>query len=632
MGICAVLLQAQKNGRRLFNRRPFFLPKNFSFLILFLQTVSFFILPSFNSVVAAEIESINSPIVKTDPFEKLKFATPELSIRLIDAYQPTKDLDPVGWFLWEQKRLQLMTGLSQWKNIVSRISIYNKNTFLKHEAWFSILKARALLKLSQSLKVRDSLRQLLWSEIELTPEQIVEIRRLIIRSYLSEKKPHDAQRAMLRYQQDYGVSGEQWRLLQARVLLATKRYPEAMRLLASEGSEAVQAFKVLTRLRAGEISASNVYETAIKKAGDTETELKASTRRQYWILAFIAAGLSDNKSAEITALESALITGAKDAEYDLTQISFDLLWEKYSQYAAEMGNQLHLLIGDDDAWFDKASDRFEKDPVAARAVFAMLGLQAATENKRLVSLEQLALLLKKLDKSSLLIERVFLDSKYFTSNNKIPVLVRYQMLDNALAQGKIKRAAELFKYLPEPPEGKKRLAWDMRRARVLVFGGQYQQAKEVLEKIVLNQSLTEEWFNRLMQVVFDLQKVEQHELAIELFVLLEEKSSEESVKRELKFWMAESYQALKKYEHSAHLYLISANMIAEKRSDPWAQTASYRAAESMMLAGLITDARTLYQQLLKITQSKNRQASIKQKLQQLWLLEGKQSTRDQPKL
>lgn len=620
MSIYAVLSQTKKNGRRLNNRRPFFLSHLF-----FLHLILFFFLLSFSHADATESELLISNVVKVDPFKKLKFATPELSLRLIDEYQAAEETEPEAWFIWEQKRLQLMADLNYWQRVVDRISAYSDAIFLKHEVWFSLLKARALLKVSKPLNVRDNLRKLLWSDFELMPEQVATIRRLIIRSYLAENKANDAQRAMLRYQQDYGVAGEQWRLLQARVLLATKRFPQAMRLLLAEKTEALQAFKLLTRLRAGDISATSVYALAVKKASIKNSEIDINTRRQYWILAFVAAGLNNDKKAEISALEHVLVTGVADAEYDLINITSNLLWEKYLKYAGELGNRSHLLIGDDNAWFDNASNRFEKDAVAARAIFAMLGLKATTENKRQVSLEQLALLMKKLKKQSVLIEKVFLDSKYFKSNNNVPVLVRYQMLDNALARGNIKRAAELFKYLPEPPEGKKRLAWDMRRARVLVFGGQYQKAKEVLEKILINQSLNEEWFNRLMQVVFDLQKVDQHEIAIELFALLEGKSSEELLHRELKFWMAESYHALKKYERSAHLYLTSAKMITEKQSDPWAQTALYRAAESMMLAGVINDARTLYQQLLKITDSKSRQANIKQKLQQLWLLEGKQS-------
>ncbi len=624
MTICAVLSQTQKNGRWFFNRRPFFLPKKSYVLILSLHVL--FLILSFPSR-ADDVETAHqiSPVVKVDVFLKLKFATPELSIRLIDEFQPKEDIESELWFTWEKKRLQLMADLSHWSDIVAQISSYNDTVFLKHEAWFSLLKARALLKISKPLSVRENLRKLLWSELELTPEQIATARRLIIRSYLAEDKANDAQRAMLRYQQDYGVAGKQWRLLQARVLLATKRYPQAMRLLVNETADELQAFKTLTRLRAGDVSATYVYALAVEKASSNNSDIKNNTRRQYWILAFIAAGVSANKSAEITALEKVLVTGVNDAENDLINISSDLLWEKYMQYAGDLGNSLHLLIGDDDAWFDKASDRFEKDPVAARSLFAMLGLKAATQNKRQVSLEQLFLLMKKLEKQSLLIDRVFLGSKYFQTNRQVPVLVRYQMLDNALARGNIKSAADLFKYLPEPPEGKKRLAWDMRRARVLVFGGQYQQAKLALEKILATQTLNDDWFNRLMQVVFDLQKVDQHAIAIELFALLQEKTPEIELHRELKFWMAESYHSLKKYDRSAHLYLVSAKMILEKQSDPWAQTALYRAAESMMSAGLISDARVLYQHLLKITESKSRKANIRQKLQQLWLLEGKQS-------
>jgi len=612
-----------KNGCRLSNRHPFFL-----FQIL----LSFSVIPLFTAPVvhaSAPANIAESPLAKADPFQKLKYATPELSIRLIDEYQPKPEALGDAWFLWEQKRLQLLAELGQWQSALEQIAGYDEAVLVKHKAWLSLFKARALLKVSQPFKVRHDLRELLWSAVELTPEQIATTRRLLIRSYLAEGKAYDAQRAMLRYQQDYGVSGVQWRLLQARVLLATKRYPEAMRLLATEKADNLQAFKILTRLRAGEVTASRVYELARKKTRLRSTTIDAGNRRQYWILAYIASAIKNDKKAAIEALEQALVTGVADAEYDLINISAELLWQKYLEYAADLGNQLQLLIGDDKAWFNTASNRFEHDPVAARAIFAMLGLNSATETQRNVSLEQLVLLMKKTKKQSLLIERLFTDPVYFKSIDRVPVLVRYQMLDNALSMGDIKQAAALFKDLPEPPEGKKRLAWDMRRARVLVFGGQYQQAKDVLDKILNSQSLDGPWLNRLMQVVFDLQKVDQHLIAIELFELIEMKTTEKVLHRELKFWMAESYQALKKYERSAHLYLSSAKMIADKSSDPWAQTALYRAAEAMMQAGIINDARSLYQELLKVTDSKSRRANIEQKLQQLWLLEGKQSNSEQ---
>lgn len=613
------MAKTTKNGCRLFNRHPFFLLK----ILLFIIINNIFL----STAVYAEVnftQAVIAPVaVHQEEFLELKYSTPELSIRLIDEYQPKQDIDPENWFRWEQKRLQLMAELSHWQDIVEHVGTYEESVHLKHKAWLTLFSANALLKSSLVDNVRESLADLLWSEEALTPEQISMARRLIIRSYLAENKAYDAQRAMLRYQQDYGVSGERWRLLQARVLLATKRYPEAVRLLANETADRLQAFKVLAQLRAGDVSVNHVLETAKQGAQLQSEVININSRRQNWMLIYIAAGIKKDISMQVEALENILITGVADAEYDLINATPDLLWQMYLKYAAELGNQFHLLIGDDLAWFNSASNRIEKDAVAARAIFAKLGVKAALDSQRKTSLQQLALLLKKTDKNELLVEKVFSESKYFSSVNQLPVSIRYQMLDNALSLGKIKQAALLFKFLPEPPEGKKRLAWDIRRARVLVFGGQYQQAKDVLMKVLLEQDLTDEWLNRTMQVVFDLQKVEQHLIAIDLFNLIEQKTKQLLLHRELKFWMAESYQALKKYERSAHLYLISAKMIAEKQSDPWAQTALYRAAEAMMLAGVISDARKIYQQLLKVTESENRRANIKQKLQQLWLLEGK---------
>jgi len=611
-----VSVQLLKNGCRLFNRHPFFLAK-----ILFLLSVS--------HTSLADITENLVPVVKPDLLARLQFATPELSIRLINDYQAEEQLGSENWFVWEKKRLQLMADLNQWQMIAQRITNYETSVLATHKVWLTLFRTSALLKISQPLSVRADLRQLLWSDEEMTPEQIEKTRRLIIRSYLAEGKAQDAQRAMLRYQQDYGLTGEQWRLLQARVLMATGRYQQAERLLANEKSAKLQAFKTLARLRTGDVSASHVLTTALKDLKAEPVSNKQTTddqyrRRQNWMLVYITAGILKDPETEITSLEKILVTGIADAEYDLINISADTLWQKYIKYASDIGNRLQLLIGDDNAWFESAVNRIEKKPVQSRALFAILGIKAGTKHQRTVSLEQLVTRLKKMEKSSLLIQQVFFESGYFKSMQQVPEMVRYQMLDNALSRGKIKQAAELFKFLPEPPEGKKKLAWDMRRARVLVYGGQYRQAQQALEKILQREVLSIEWQNRLMQVLFDLQKVDQHAVAIELFKLAENKTNDVNLHRELKFWMAESYQELKKYERAAHLYLISANIIAEKHSDPWAQTARYRSAENMMLAGLINDARNLYQQLLRVTDNKGRKNNIKQKLQQLWLLEGKQ--------
>ena len=90
--------------------------------------------------------------------------------------------------------------------------------------------------------------------------------------------------------------------------------------------------------------------------------------------------------------------------------------------------------------------------------------------------------------------------------------------------------------MPEPPDGKDRFQWDTRRARVLILGGQYQEGYQVLHQLLASPVVYDEaQINRLLQVVFDLQHVEQHQLAIELLVQLEHRISDVLVQREIKF-------------------------------------------------------------------------------------------------
>ena len=53
--------------------------------------------------------------------------------------------------------------------------------------------------------------------------------------------------------------------------------------------------------------------------------------------------------------------------------------------------------------------------------------------------------------------------------------------------------------------------------------------------------------------------------------------------------------------------------------DPWAQTARYNAAESLQAAGLVDDARRIYQDLLRVTEDAARRSVLSHKIQQLWL-------------
>jgi len=55
--------------------------------------------------------------------------------------------------------------------------------------------------------------------------------------------------------------------------------------------------------------------------------------------------------------------------------------------------------------------------------------------------------------------------------------------------------------------------------------------------------------------------------------------------------------------------------------DPWAQTARYNAAEALQKAGLVDDARRIYEALLKVTREPARRSVLRHNIQQLWLLQ-----------
>ena len=101
-----------------------------------------------------------------------------------------------------------------------------------------------------------------------------------------------------------------------------------------------------------------------------------------------------------------------------------------------------------------------------------------------------------------------------------------------------------------------------------------------------------------------------------------DKPLEPQQRRELLFWMADSLQALQRYDEAAYLYLKSATLHDPTAMDPWAQTARYRAAKALVEAGLLDDAQQIYTTLLRATPDASRKAVLQNELQRLHLVGG----------
>jgi tetratricopeptide (TPR) repeat protein len=130
--------------------------------------------------------------------------------------------------------------------------------------------------------------------------------------------------------------------------------------------------------------------------------------------------------------------------------------------------------------------------------------------------------------------------------------------------------------------------------------------------------------DRILQVLFDMQTVDMHPQAITHFSQLLRLEIEPKQRREILYWIADSYRGIEKYDQAALLYLQSAMLPAPDSMDPWAQTARYHAAESLQSSGLVDDARRIYLDLLAVTEDAARRSVLNHKIQQLWLNQGGQ--------
>ena len=310
-------------------------------------------------------------------------------------------------------------------------------------------------------------------------------------------------------------------------------------------------------------------------------------------------------------------------------VDIDKLWQAYQDFGFQIANQGNLLRGDDEVWYLKAGNLFEKYPLYAKALYVVLAFNAQQQYHKAIAFQQLIILLEKNKTGLELINKLFMKSQHITDIEQVPATVRYRLIDYALSRADLKSAATLMEKLQQPPEGEDMFDWSLRRARILILGGQYKEGSQVLNELAkADDEITESQIDQYMQVVFDLQNIQQHDLALSAFSRLDQYPLNSKLQRELAYWKAESFQAKGKYEQAAYLYLKSAKPL-DDNFDPWYHTASFKAAESLTQAGLHDDARRRYVLLLKITASAARKAVIRQRLLQLRLQQSKQLQKHQ---
>lgn len=578
-------------------------------MVQILQVVSSFILLAALSVAtvarAADLDYIAALV---------KGGATQLALRVIDAEQKSK-LPAADWARLEQQRLAVLRAMRRWDDLAKRVDALPDNTPVEFRRAAIQEAAEARLAVNDSDGARRYLRRLLWSA-GIDAATAAQARRLIIRSYTQEGRLADAQTALSRYQQDFQAKSEPWQVLRAEIFLQADNPQSAASALTGLQSYEARLLRLTASLRAKSQRPAEVLLAAQKLAGVLSE--RASLRRAAWVLAAEAASVDANDDAQVVALEQALAI-PEEGEQPLFRTTPDDLWRAYDRLAERLGNSAKLLVGSDDAWLDKAESVPCTTHHVARAFYAFLSRRAFEPDVRMLSHRRIATGLMR-DGRAQTLEFLYTQSNRYPTVADIPAPVRHALADKAIADYNIRLAAELIHGLDAPPQGEIPEEWSLRRARILVYAGEYSAALELLRGLLKSQpKLDPDLTGRLLQILFDFQAVGRHDDALALLPSVYDRVDSDRARREILFWIADSHNALKHYSSAAEYFLRSATFAGASGEDPWGHTARFYAAEALGRAGLVEDARRVYLKLIESTPDARRRAQIERQMQQLWL-------------
>lgn len=554
----------------------------------------------------------------------------DLAISVIDKNQPDATRFLKEWIEWERLRISILKQKNRHAAIVKRLTKIPENVPTETLAWAMTERATAQLEINDNQAARLTLRELIWSVKKEIPDKAKQSwspqellprwRKMIIQSYLQDGFATDALTAITRYRQDYGEDDLAGVLLYARILLINDQNAAATRLLSKYSSKPQAGMlNLLAQLRNKSRPPRKVLQAALRQMqGDW---VKDELATYLWAIVAEAASRSQDHMTQVQALENLLT----DPNYSklpdgLFELHADDLWKAYHDYALIMGNKAQFLVGDDAQWYKAAET--SKNKIDSRAYLGFL-LQRGQDSKIMSqAAELLRQQLEKDEKGKRLLAKLFLESDQFQSFSDIPLSIRYILVENAIAQQDIPTASRILATIQSAPEGVDDFMWRLRRARVLIMGGHATESNIALTEL-LNQhaTLEQQAFDRFVQVVFDLQSLGAHDEAILLFTSLLTRFDDTQRQRELYYWIADSYKAKQEYRNAAQAYLQSAMLTDADMMDPWGQTARYQAAKVLMQGKVYSDARTIYEHLLRVTDDQSRRAVLERELQQLKIMQ-----------
>jgi tetratricopeptide (TPR) repeat protein len=516
------------------------------------------------------------------------------------------------WYAWEHELWEVLGQQQRWRSLIVRLEHTLPLLSAGRARNARLLLATTFTEVGEYVSARHVLRQLLL-EAAGDPNQSIQARRILIENYLADGRVDDAYVASIRFLFEFYPDDTEWKLLRAKILLLHDEPTLAALELADLQGGQVQLLLSIARLREGATSPELTMGemTQLKQETQDDTQLE---RLRLGIIAE-AARLAGDLERRVGALESLLAHGETSLGV-LGAVSIGNLLDAYGLLALEVANREHLLVGDTASWLRFAQDVSFDHGSVARAIYAHI--VSSTDDS-----EALVKLVRSLAKNGLEpIVIMFYSQNHFGSADAILTDdVAIRMAAFSLRANRFDLAAIFNASIRSPPGGMSELEWLMRRARTEVFAGNASVGTGILvDHLRLKKEIDSEPLDRVMQVAFDLQVIDRHDLALELFEALAAHDLTAGQRRELLFWMAESHAGEGHAAKAAELYLRSAEGQGQDH-DSWGLSARFQAANAMTEGGFYDDARMTYSRLLRVTENEKRRLQIGQRLQQLKLLQ-----------
>jgi len=434
----------------------------------------------------------------------------------------------------------------------------------------------------------------------------------IVRADFHEGRYPEALRAARDVEIQYSPDQPSWRKLLGMVLLASGESAEAATVLNELSSVEARLWGVYARWMDETLSSG----AALIEIG--EIKIPADDRRVAALRSAMIVKIANAlefADTRVLALE-ALVQSPVELP-PLVQIDAPgWLIETYSALAEPLIGEAELSLNNPEGITGYLNRPDSQSDVGRRAVaVSLLRLARDHTSSDVITLWLIHHLIEQ--GLNRLITFFFIDGPLGVDLKQLHPEAIMLLVDETLRVNDLPLAARLQSLMDGPPAGVDHGAWTVRTARILILGGEaVRGAHQLGEWLAGIQQITPDSLDRVMQIMFDLQFIGEHRLALKLFEVAAPLAQTEGHRRELFFWSAQSFYEIGDFALSAAYYLESARLAGE-RNPFWEKSALYQAAQALESALFYDDAAKVYNRLLGSSPDPKMQAKLRYRLAQI---------------